>query len=269
MGSALSTEKYNMRKTAAVFLLIFCSIAIMAQNDEIGPEKPFRGGEKLTYIVKFGPIVGGNASLVLKQITYNNRQVYYASGEAKTVGLAEKLYSVKDVFESYFDMNSLLPLKAVRDVKEGNYRKHDEATFNQSTNTVYSTRKDSTYQVPRHTFDMVSLLYYIRSLDLKSLQPGSVLHTVTFFDEELFPFDIRYKGKEDVKTRFGKIRCFRFDPVVEPGRMFESEDDMTIWISDDRNKVPVKVRFDLLVGSLHVELGEHANLKYPFGRVKP
>jgi hypothetical protein len=101
------------------------------------------------------------------------------------------------------------------------------------------------------------------------MQPGSVLHTVTFFDEELFPFDIRYKGKEEVRTKYGKIRCYRFDPVVAPGRMFESEDDMTIWISDDRNMIPVKVRFDLLVGSLHVELGNYANLKYPLGVMKP
>lgn len=258
-----------MVKTAAALLLMLASAGIQAQTREVSLEKPFRGGEKLIYIVKFGPIVGGNASLVLKQVSYNNRQVYFASGEGKTVGLAEKLYSVKDVFESYFDMNSLLPYKAIRDVKEGNYRKHDEAVFNQTANTVYSTRKDSVYQVPRHTLDMVSLLYYIRSLDLKSLQPGSVLHTITFFDEELFPFDIRYKGKEEVRTKYGKIRCYRFDPVVAPGRMFESEDDMTIWISDDRNMVPVKVRFDLLVGSLHVELSDYSNLKYPLGVLKP
>ncbi len=258
-----------MVKTAATLLLMLLSAGMQAQTREVSLEKPFRGGEKLIYIVKFGPIVGGNASLVLKQVSYNNRQVYFASGEGKTVGLAEKLYSVKDVFESYFDMNSLLPYKAIRDVKEGNYRKHDEAVFNQTANTVYSTRKDSVYQVPRHTLDMVSLLYYIRSLDLKSLQPGSVLHTVTFFDEELFPFDIRYKGKEEVRTKYGKIRCYRFDPVVAPGRMFESEDDMTIWISDDRNMVPVKVRFDLLVGSLHVELSDYSNLKYPLGVLKP
>jgi len=115
---------------------------------------------------------------------------------------------------------------------------------------------------------MMSLLYHIRSLDLQNLKAGDVLHTVTFFDEELFPFDIRYKGKELVKTKYGKIRCFRFDPVVAPGRMFKSEDDMTIWISGDRNQIPIKVRFNLLVGSLHMELGEYANLKYPLGIVK-
>jgi hypothetical protein len=234
-------------------------------RERVSYDKAYREGENLLYVVKFGPIVGGTASLVLKQELYKNKPVFHARGEAKTVGLAEKLYSVKDVFESYFDFNSVLPYKAIRDVKEGNYKKHDEAIFNHPGNSVYSTRKDTVITIPKNTLDMVSLLYYMRSLDLFNMKPGDVLHTVTFFDEEIFPFDIRYKGNEVIKTKFGKINCYRFDPVVEPGRMFKSEDDMTIWISADRNVIPIKVRFNLLVGSLHMELSEYSNLKYPLG----
>jgi len=253
-------------RTVIVLLLLGLFSGMQGQfRMYAGNEKPFQTGEKLTFQVKFGFIVGGYATLELKHAYYNNKLVYHARGEGKTVGLAEKLYSVKDIFESYFDTNSILPNKAIRDVKEGNYRKHDEAVFNQWNNTVYVTRKDTIISVPSNILDMVSLLYFLRSLDLKNLQAGSVLHTVTFFDEALFPFDIRFRGKEVVRTKFGKIRCYRFDPVVEPGRMFDSEDDMTMWISDDRNLVPVKVRFDLLVGSLHIELSEYSNLKYPLG----
>jgi len=233
--------------------------------EKLVDEKPFRPGEKLTYSVKFGPIVGGHATLTLKSTYYNGRLVYHARGEGKTVGLAEKLYSVKDIFESYFDLTTILPYKAIRDVKERNYRKHDEAVFNQNENLVHCLTKDTLVPVPARTLDMMSVLYYIRSLDLPNMKPGTVLHTVTFFDEAVFPFDIRYKGREEIRTRHGRIRCFRFDPVVEPGRMFESEDDMTFWISDDRNLIPIKVRFDLLVGSLHIELSEYNNLKYPPG----
>jgi hypothetical protein len=216
-------------------------------------------------VVKFGPIVGGNATLILKQEYLNNKLVFHARGEARTVGLAEKLYSVKDIFESFFDLQTLLPYKAVRDVKEGNYRKHEEAIFNHSGNTVYCTRKDTTLTIPQNTLDMMSLLYYIRSIDLYNMKNGDVLRIITFFDEELFPFDIRFKGTEVIKTKYGKIRCYRFDPVVEPGRMFESEDDMTIWISADRNLIPVKVKFNLVVGSLRMELSQYSNLKYPLG----
>lgn len=256
----------HMEKITPVCWLLCMSLAGYSQFREVvNQEKPFKSGEKINYYVKFGPIIGGHATLLLKQYYYDNRMVYYARGEGKTVGLAEKLYSVKDVFESYFDLTTLLPYKAIRDVKEGNYRKRDEAIFHHTENTVYCVRKDTLMSVPAGILDMVSVLFYLRSLDLQNLLPGDVLHPVTFFNEALFPFDIRYKGKEIVKTKFGKIKCFRFDPVVEPGRMFASEDDMIIWISDDQNRIPVKVRFDLLVGSLHMELSEYANLKYPLG----
>lgn len=249
-----------------VWLFISLSFPGLGQfKEQVSKDKSFRDGENLLYVVKFGPIVGGNASLILKQVYYNNKIVFHARGEAKTVGLAEKLYSVKDVFESFFDMHTVLPYKSIRDVKEGNYRKHEEAIFNHHANSVYCTRKDTIISIPKNTLDMMSLLYYIRSIDLYEMKKGDVLRTVTFFDEELFPFDIRFRGTETIKTKFGKVRCYRFDPVVEPGRMFKSEDDMTIWISADRNLIPIKVKFNLVVGSLHMELNEYSNLKYPLG----
>jgi len=251
-----------------VFILFFLSISFGGFGqfkEHVSKDKSFRDGENLLYVVKFGFIVGGNATLVLKQEYFNNKLVFHARGEAKTVGLAEKLYSVKDVFESFFDLHTILPYKSIRDVKEGNYRKHEEAIFNHAGNTVYSTCKDTVVTIPKNTLDMMSLLYYIRSIDLYDMKNGDVLRTVTFFDEELFPFDIRFKGTEVVKTKYGKIRCYRFDPVVEPGRMFKSEDDMTIWISADRNLIPIKVKFNLVVGSLHMELSDYSNLKYPLG----
>jgi hypothetical protein len=232
-------------------------------NQELVNERPYKAGEKLKYIIKFGPIVGGTASMVIRETTYKNMPVYHSVAQGKTIGVAEKLYSVKDVFESYFDIKTGLPHKLVRDVKEGSYKKHEEATFDRKKNTAYSVRRDTVIKVPSEILDMVSLLYFIRSINYSTLKPGDVIKTVTFFDDEIFPFDIRYKGKENIKTKFGKIRCHRFDPVVEPGRMFESEDDMQIWLSDDKNVIPVKVRFDLVVGSLRMELEEYDNLKYP------
>jgi hypothetical protein len=253
-----------MKIPATVICLLFFSTVGFGQfNQALIPENPYKPGEKLVYTVKFGPITGGTASLVLKQVNYNNTPVFHSVAQGKTVGFAEALYSVKDVFESYFDIKTGLPHKLVRDVKEGTYRKHEEAFFDRDNNSAYSLRLDTVIHVPPDILDMVSLIYFIRRIKYSSLKPGDVIKTVTYFDDEIFLFDIRYKGKEDIKTKYGKIRCHRFDPVVEPGRMFESEDDMQIWLSDDKNVIPVKVRFDLLVGSLRMELEEYTNLKYP------
>jgi|WetSurMetagenome_2_1015567.scaffolds.fasta_scaffold10705_5 hypothetical protein len=258
-----------MRRTYLIIYFLLSTISIFSQfNQELVNEKPFKPGEKLNYIVKFGPIIGGTASIVLKQEIYKGMSVYHSVAQGKTVGLAEKLYSVKDVFESYFDIHTGLPYKLIRDVKEGTYKKHEEATFDRPKNSAYSLRHDTVIVVPADILDMVSLLYFIRSINYNKIKPGDVIKTITYFDDEIFPFDIRYKGKEEIKTKFGKIRCHRFDPVVEPGRMFESEDDMQIWLSDDKNVIPIKVRFDLLVGSLRMELEDFSNLKYPLVFIK-
>ncbi len=249
--------------------MLYCYGILIAQPDMGSSsqlhldEKPFKPGEKLIYIVKFGPIIGGTASLILKQTTYQDKIVYHSRAEGKTVGVAEKLYSVKDMFESYFDIQTGLPHKLVRDVKEGNYKKHEEAFFDHAKGTAYSLRLDTIIQVPPDILDMVSLLYFIRTLDMSQVKSGDVLKTVTYFDDEIFPFEIRYKGKEDVKTKFGKIRCHRFDPVVEPGRMFDSEDDMTIWFR--MIKILFRSRSDLICWLAHCALNLmiFINLKYP------
>jgi hypothetical protein len=252
-----------MRWSIAIMLLFFYPAGYGQNKPVVSNEKPFQPGERLTYSVKFGPIIAGTASLYLRQVTYNHMTVYHSVGEGKTLGVAERLYSVKDVFESYFDQNTGLPHKIVRDVKEGNYKKHEEAIIDHKSGTAYSVRLDTVMEVPADILDMISLIYYLRSINLNQLKYGDVIKTVTYFDDELFPFDLRYRGKEEIRTSHGKIRCHRFDPVVEPGRMFESEDDMTFWLSDDKNVIPIKVRFDLLVGSLKLELDKYSNLKYP------
>lgn len=226
-------------------------------------ENPFNAGEQLFYTIKVGPAQGGTASLTVRNVNLNNVLQYHAVAEAKTTGITDMIYNVRDIYESYFDAKTLLPIKSIRNIHEGNYKRYQEAYFDHDAGTAYSTRLDSTINVPPGILDMVSLLYYLRGLDLKALKPGDVLNIMTLFDDELFPFNIRYKGKEEIRTKFGRINCLRFDPVVIPGRIFKTEDDMTIWLSDDGNSIPIRVRFDLIILSLRIEIEQYANLKYP------
>ncbi|MFO7657393.1 MAG: DUF3108 domain-containing protein, partial [Bacteroidales bacterium] len=145
---------------------------------------------------------------------------------------------------------------------------YNEVFYSHQDCTLYSQRSDSTFKVPSNILDMVSTLYYIRSLKIEKMSKGNAIEVITFFGDEIFPFKIRYTGKEDVKTKFGTINCYRFDPVVEPGRIFKSEDDMTIWISNDQNLIPVLIRFNMWIGSVKCELDRYTNLKYKFSSLK-
>jgi hypothetical protein len=254
--------------TITILCIISNSLAHAQFEMSLTGLEPFKAGENLKYSIKYGPIHGGDAFVELKLVKHENRSVYNSKMLAKTVGIAEKLFKVREHYESYFHRKTCIPIKSIRDVREGNYTAHDEAVFTLEDSTLYSFKSDSVIKVPPEILDMVTALYFVRSLDYSKLNMGDTLKLVTFFDNDIFPFPLRYRGKEILKTKFGKIQCLRFDPIVETGRIFASEDDMVIWFSDDKNLVPIKVKFELIVGSIKCDLVEYSGLKYPLVTVK-
>lgn len=250
-----------------VYFLIILSFALIHSGtcqtkQQVKKYKSFASGERIKYKLRYGILNAGEGTVEIKLSSFEEKTVYHARINAVTTGVADKLFSVKDIYESYFDTKTCLPVKAIRNIKEGNYTYYDEVFYNHKDCVVYSKKNDTVFRVPPDILDMVSTLYYLRSLNIEKFSHNEVIEIITFFGDEIFPFKFRYRGTEVVKSKFGKIKCYRFDPVVEPGRMFKSEDDMTIWISADKNLVPVLVKFDLLVSSLRCELEEFANLKY-------
>ncbi len=240
-------------------IILLCIISITAKMQDLNGFKP---GEYLEFSIHYGPIVGGKAIATLEQTPLNNQEEYHAKMIARSAGLADLLYNVEDIYESYFNPVTGLPSKAIRNISEGDYRFYNEIEFNREENIVLS-QKSGKIEVPEGILDIVTALYKIRRLDYSNYKDGNIIKITTYFDDEIFPFDIRYKGVETIKTNLGKIECIKFVPFVEPGRIFESEDDMTIWVSNDKNLLPIRIKFDLIVGSIKCDLVSYSNLKYP------
>ena len=95
------------------------------------------------------------------------------------------------------------------------------------------------------------------------LKKGEMITIITWFTDELYPIRLRFVGIEDVKTKGGKLSCYKFNPVTEKGRLFKDEDGATFWFSADKNFLPVKVRFDIFVGSFTVDLVSSDGLYEP------
>ncbi|MGD2033742.1 MAG: DUF3108 domain-containing protein [Bacteroidales bacterium] len=236
------------------------------KNQNEGRFSTFKEGEELEYTLKYGLIHGGDAKMSLNLVDYQDKKVYHARMHAKSAGITDKLFRVEDIYESYFDTGTCLPYKAVRNISEGGYKFYNEVYFSHSEGKLVS-RKSGEYDVPPDILDVVSSLYYLRKKNLDTLKNGDVIPITTFFGDEIFPFPLRYKGIETVKTKLGKYKCHRFDPVVETGRIFNSEDDMTVWISADENMVPIRVKFDMIVGSLKCDLTKFKNLSSDLRRI--
>jgi hypothetical protein len=257
--------KIHQPKFKIFILLALSAVLFTSFNspDSEFPETPvFIDGERLVFKVRYGILTGGEMTASAKKKFLNGKEVFHTILIGKTTGLLDKVYKVNDIYESYFDPATNLPAKAIRNISEGNYRYYDEVLFNHNEMYVESKRNGKVF-VPKNTFDMASVLYYIRRLDFSNLKNNDIISLETYFGDELFPFYIVYRGKETISIGSNKYKCHKFVPIVEPGRVFAKKDDMTVWFSDDENKIPISIKFDIWAGSFRCDLVSYENLKYP------
>jgi hypothetical protein len=229
----------------------------------IQQQKAFKVGEELNYRVHYGLIEAGVATIqVKKQTTLGGVSVYHLLGTGRSIGITEWLFKTRDVYQSYVDTKTLLPLRFIRDVNEGGYIIKRDITFDRDNNTAKDAelKKDTIFTLPANVHDIFSAFYYARNLNVANIQPGDIIELPVFLDHEIFPFKIKFVGRDMVKTKFGKIKCLKFVPVVQKGRVFEDEDDMHLWISDDNMHVPIRIKSELLVGSIKIDLESYSGL---------
>jgi len=240
-----------MRNLCFILLFSFLfSSSALADGSTVHKKKI----EHLKYVIHYGFIRGGKASLKLKAEHYKGKEVHHLILTGRTTGLTNSLYGVKDTYESYVDTETLLPVKAIRNIKEGSYRRYNELIFDREKNKVYSKRS-GVHDVVEGVHDILSAFYFARiKLFNSDLVKGQNLKIDTYFSDEPFLLQFKFMGYETINSKIGRIKCYKFIPVVETGRAFKEEDDMHIWISADENKVPVRVQFDLFIGSLRCDL---------------
>ena len=255
-------------------------LAFTANNDKVNNEidpirklkqTAFKKGEFLRFDVSYGYFDTAEATLEIKETSkqINWRKTMHIVGKGWSKGALSWFFKVEDRYESYIDEEAILPWRFIRHVREGGYELDRKISFNQYSNKATVTQNDKKdYTVEPNTQDLLSAFYYARTLDLQNAKIGQEYVINTFFDREMYPLKIKFLGKEIVTTKLGRFSCLKFRPMVEKGRVFAEEEDMTIWISDDANKVPIRVTSDLLVGSINMDLVEYKNLLHPLIEVK-
>ena len=225
----------------------------------------FNPGESITFKVFYtvaGMYVGAGEAVFTSSLkTLNNIPVYHVIGEGKTFSFYDNFFKVRDRYETYMDTATLQPYKFIRNVYEGGYKKYENVTFNKVTNTAITN--DGVFKVPACVQDVLSSIYYARNIDFNSYKPGDKIPFTLFLDKELFSMYIRYLGKETIKTKYGKFNAIKFKPLLIKGTIFEGGEKMTVWISDDQNKIPVRIESPISVGSIKVDMMDYKSLRYP------
>ncbi|WP_298116395.1 DUF3108 domain-containing protein [Flavobacterium sp.] len=252
-----------MKKIILVALL-FITVSFDTQK-----QPAFDVGEWFKFRIHYGLVTAGYATVEVKEAVRNNKKVFHAVGKGYTTGMTKFFFKVDDTYESYFDKVTGKPFQFVRKIDEGGYTKNQEGFFNQDKNTIlvkdYKKKTEKTFTTSENVQDILSTFYYLRNHpNVDKLKVGESIAIDMFFDDESTKFKLKFIGREDVKSKFGTVSCMIFRPLVQSGRVFKEEESVTVWITDDENKLPIRIKASLAVGSLKADLESFKGLNNPF-----
>ena len=242
----------------------------MESNKYLKQESAFGDGEWFRFKMSYsGFFKAGNATLSVKETQNNNKPAFHVVGKGWTTGAIKWFFKVEDRYESYMDQETMLPYKFIRKIDEGGHTKDIQIDFDREKNKAHvnnikkKTEKD--LDIKPNVQDMVSTFYYLRNtLDTNELKSGDEIDLDMFFDEKNYGFKLKFLGEESINTEFGNVEALIFRPYVMAGRVFKEEESLTLWVSKDKNKIPLRIKADLAVGSLRADLDAYKGLKHSF-----
>ncbi|MEK6153077.1 DUF3108 domain-containing protein [Flavobacteriaceae bacterium 3-367] len=253
-------------KKLYIVLVVFVGLSLNAQ--EKGPA--FKSGEWLKFRIHYGFLNASFATLHLKTDVINDTPVYHVVGRGRTTGFASIFFKVDDTYESYFGQQNGKPYKFVRKINEGGYTKDVEINFDHENDLAVlndkKNKKKFNFTIRDSIQDLLSAFYYLRSnYELDDLVKGESIQLDMLYDDDgIFKFKLKYLGKEILRTKFGKVECLKFRPYVQSGRVFKEQESLSLWVSNDRNKIPIRIKADLAVGSIKADLAGYNGLRNQF-----
>lgn len=236
----------------------------VVENTSFGP------GEHLEYRVHYGIINAAEAVVHVdsKIQKVNNRPCYNVKVVGKTTGAFDLVSKVRDTWQSYIDTSALLPHQFYTNKREGGYKNVEKVIFDHENDIANridldNTFEKNTYKVPNNIQDVVSGYYYLRTIDFNSMKVGQFVSVKAFFEGEIYDMKMKYAGKDKIKTKFGNAKVFKINPILPNNTFFEDENSIRIWVSDDANKIPLKIEVDLKIGAISMDIKKYDGLKNP------
>jgi len=239
----------------------------------------FTRGEVINFKMTYGFFTVGKGSVNIHPRYYriNNRECFKIDVYGKTVGMVDWVADVDDRWGAYIDTAALVPHQFYRFIREGRYRKDEWTNFDHPNKKIEVKTLDKKtgklkepkyYDAPGQVRDMVAGFLYLRNMDLSKTKVGDTISVKGFFEDEFYNFRIVYSGKETIRVKAGKIKTLVFNPVMPKNKVFDGENSVTAWFSDDNNRIPVKISANMFIGSAGVELTSYSGLKNRLNVVK-
>jgi hypothetical protein len=245
-----------------VLILLFTPFLAFPQK-----EIPYQVGEYSAFDIFFGSIIVGHAELeIVEEKFIDSISTFHIVGKGKTAYFFDWFFKVRDVYETFLDTSTLLPIKFIRDINEGPYSKKQNYFFHHSDSVV--KHNDTTYEISYNSQDMLSALFYARTFNKGEVKKKNSFFVPIFMDEENYFLEVTYLNNEVIETEFGKVDCLVFKPQMQEGRVFEDGEEMKIWISDDKNHLLMKVETKIWAGTIKAVLVDYKELKFPLSIIQ-
>jgi len=232
-----------MRKKFLLLILVCFNFPAMSQPSE-----------KLSYVLHYGLMKGGEAYLTVSDTTFQNKNALHFYMRGYTTGITNSLFGVDDIYESFSDPQTILPYMTIRNIREQKHRYYNETFFFNDKDSLFSKRSGGS-KAPHNTVDILTAFFYLRHNNLlDKLDHGELFTLSVFHADKCLLMSVKYLGTEKIKTKFGKKECYVLSPYVDKGKLFKRSDGLKFYITKDKNRIPVLLEFDMFIGSLKAEL---------------
>jgi hypothetical protein len=237
-------------------------------------EEVFQRGEEITYTASYGVVNALEARFRIDENLYqvNGRPCHKVEVTGKSVGVFGASFTVDNLWRSFIDLETGLSQKFYRNVTEGRYKLDEITYFDQNKRTLVVTanrERALEYTLEQgNIHDIISAYFHLRTIDFSDMSEGDIIKVYTFLDTKPYNFQLRFAGREVVKTKLGRYKAIKLVPLVPSNKIFRGSDPLTIWISDDVNKLPLKAEASLLLGAAELQITSASNLREPLGSTR-
>jgi hypothetical protein len=213
----------------------------------------FGEGEKLVFSVQYGIVNAGEATLEVRNVAFlDSVPCYYILSNARTNDVFSVFYKVRDRFVSLMDTTDLVSLRYEKHLREGKYKADRTVVFDQKAHKAYY--EDRVIPIAPRTQDVLSAMYYVRSLPLKV---GNSIAVANHTDGKNYPLLIKVLREERVTVEAGTFDCLVVEPFLRAPGIFNQKGRLTVWLTNDKYKIPVLMRSKVIIGAVSAVLNRY------------
>ncbi len=253
-------------KSLSIVLCCFFIHTLFSQTPCVIKNQAFKAGEELRFkvIYNWGFIwlESAEAQFTVKSTKYKGKVAYVLNGSGTTYSKYDWFFKVRDEFETILDSASFKPLVFRASIAEGSKKEWHNYFFNNEKKKAFTYVKKNNKSIVADsvkmsdcTIDVLTAIYYARNIDFSKCKINDTVNISLIIENKIYPIYIRYLGKGFYSSpEIGNFNCLKFSPLLIEGTIFKGGEGMVVWVSDDKNKIPVYVEAPIVVGSVKVKL---------------